>query len=345
MVKRRSEVYAEDVENSFEEPEKISSERFDKVVSTGSTLLDLAISGGRVRGGGIPGGVIFEIFGPPGSGKTAVLAEIGASVQIRGGEIAFLDPEGRLDREYSSNLGIPVPKDNYFQPDMVSEFFKFINGWEPKKEEFTNAVLADSLTALMTELQKEGKDEYGMKRAKDFSEGLRAVCRRIAKSGWIIACSNQLREGPSGETVPGGKGIPFYASIRVRIGLPASGKYIKGSMKLESGYQVEKKYGIRSHCIVKKNTVDDPFREAPVSIIFGHGVDDIRENLIFVKEVTQEKHFESFGEKPFKVLEKAIAHIEENGLADKLRDKTIDLWEEMEKAFKEKRMRKAKERR
>ena len=34
------------------------------MVSTGSTLLDLAISGGRVRGGGIPGGIMVEIFGP-----------------------------------------------------------------------------------------------------------------------------------------------------------------------------------------------------------------------------------------------------------------------------------------
>jgi len=27
------------------------------MISTGSTLLDLAISGGRVKGGGIPGGI------------------------------------------------------------------------------------------------------------------------------------------------------------------------------------------------------------------------------------------------------------------------------------------------
>ena len=42
----------------------------ETMISTGSTLLDLAISGTRVRGGGLPGGILVEIFGPAGSGKT-----------------------------------------------------------------------------------------------------------------------------------------------------------------------------------------------------------------------------------------------------------------------------------
>ena len=49
---------------------------FGTVISTGSTLLDLAISGGRVRGGGIPAGILLEIYGPSGTGKTSVLAEM-----------------------------------------------------------------------------------------------------------------------------------------------------------------------------------------------------------------------------------------------------------------------------
>ena len=37
-----------------------------KLVSTGSTLLDLAISGGTYDEGGLPGGILVEIFGPSG---------------------------------------------------------------------------------------------------------------------------------------------------------------------------------------------------------------------------------------------------------------------------------------
>ena len=48
---------------------------FGTVISTGSTLLDLAISGGRVHGGGLPGGIFVEAFGPSGSGKTVLLSD------------------------------------------------------------------------------------------------------------------------------------------------------------------------------------------------------------------------------------------------------------------------------
>ena len=49
---------------------------FEHVTSTGSTLLDLAISGNRIRGGGIPSGIMLVAYGPSQSGKTALLSQI-----------------------------------------------------------------------------------------------------------------------------------------------------------------------------------------------------------------------------------------------------------------------------
>ncbi len=63
------------------------------VVSTGCTILDLAISGGVHRGGGIPGSIMVEIYGPSSSGKTTLLVEIGASIQSKGGTVDLADPE------------------------------------------------------------------------------------------------------------------------------------------------------------------------------------------------------------------------------------------------------------
>src|SRR3990170_4485397 len=83
------------------------------VISTGSTLLDLAISGGRRREGGIPGGVILEIAGPAGSGKTAILASIAAHTQSLGGQVMFLDPEARFDQEYAEIYGIQLQSNDY----------------------------------------------------------------------------------------------------------------------------------------------------------------------------------------------------------------------------------------
>ncbi|MHA2070034.1 MAG: hypothetical protein ACXABY_37185, partial [Candidatus Thorarchaeota archaeon] len=95
-LKRRS---TKDIANEVAE-EHITEVRridacWDRMYSTGSTQLDLAISGTRVRGGGIPGGIMVEIFGPPSTGKTALLAEIIAGAQLKGGEAMFGDPEGR----------------------------------------------------------------------------------------------------------------------------------------------------------------------------------------------------------------------------------------------------------
>ena len=84
----------EDIKNPYERKREMP---ITQVLSTGSTLLDLAICGGRIRGGGIPGGMIVEIYGPSGSGKTAILTELAGSAQRNGGEARFDDPEARLE--------------------------------------------------------------------------------------------------------------------------------------------------------------------------------------------------------------------------------------------------------
>ena len=94
-----------------------------QTLSTGSTLLDLAISSGRKYGGGVPGGILIEIYGRSSSGKTSVLSELCGSAQADGGDIMFLDPEARLDEEYARTYGVNLPKNAYHQPDTVVEIF------------------------------------------------------------------------------------------------------------------------------------------------------------------------------------------------------------------------------
>jgi len=307
---------------------------FSKVVSTGSLLLDLAISGKRIKGGGIPGGIIVEIFGPSSCGKTAILAELAASIQSKGGEVKFLDPEARLDQEYCKIYGVELAKENYKRPDTVNEMFSEIWEWEPKQEKQINIVAADSLAALSTEMEMEDRDKMGMKRAKDFSEGLRKTCRRIAKNKWLIACTNQEREGQTGVVTPGGKGISYYSSLRIRVlpGFPKS--KIKKQRKIKSGKMVEKIIGIQSVCEIKKSSIDEPFRKASMSIIFGYGIDDVRDQLQYFKEITGEKKYNCFDEEVLSI-EKAIKYIEENNYIGKLKERTINLWQEVENSFEQ----------
>jgi len=306
------------------------------VVSTGSTLLDLAIFGGRIRGGGIPGGIIVEIYGPSGAGKTSILSEVVASIQLRGGDTKILDPEARMDKEYAKIYGVDINKDNYYRPDTVVEVFEEIrHGWgkEKKKDstEIIHGIGVDSLAALSTELEMGQGDKMGMKRAKDFSQELRKTCRVVKKQNWLVVCTNQVRQGDSGEYTTGGKGIPFYSSLRIKVAPAFQGRAVEKQITI--GKKIIKKVkGIKSICYVKKSSIDDPYREAPIYIMFGHGIDDVRGNLIYVKEMTEATKFDCFGAE-WAHVDRAIEVIEANNLEHELRERVIDLWIDVEKKF------------
>lgn len=328
-VKSNTDELAEQiVEESKKEVKKKEDYDYSKMVSTGSLLLDLAISGNK--GGGIPGGVILEIYGAAGSGKTAVLSEIGANAQSKGGQVMFLDPEARLDQEYARIYGIKLKKEDYHRPDTVTEMFDLIYNWEPKKSDKINVIATDSLAALSTDLEMESADKMGMKRAKSFSEGLRKTARIISNNGWIIACSNQVRDGQFGETTPGGHAIPFYSSLRIRIN--QVGK-IEREIDI-NGKKVKKSIGIESSCYIRKSTIDDPYRECKIYIRFGYGIDDVMGNLQYLKDMTRATVYDCLDGKTYQSLEKAIIYVEENNLQDKLKDNVIEMWHLVEEKFK-----------
>ena len=306
------------------------------VVSTGSTLLDLAISGNRIRGGGIPAGILVEVYGPSMSGKTGIIAEVCGSAQKRGGEVNFKDPEGRLDQEYTKIYGVNIEKDffEYSRPDTVTELISSMQKWKPANQDVINVFASDSIAALSTDMEMEEEDKRGQRRAKEFSEGLRKVCRMIRKNNWVVLFSNQVRQGEGHSYVtPGGFAVPFYASLRIQIGPDPSGGKVKRKIKLASGKEVEGVVGINSLCKITKSSVDIPFREAPISIIFNYGIDDIRQNLQYRKDMLCESKYDAIT-KQVNSLQAAIQHVEENDLEKELRNKTINLWEEIQQQLK-----------
>lgn len=306
----------------------------DHIISTGSTLLDLAISGGRTKGGGLPGGILVEIFGESASGKTALLVDICASAQEDGGKVRFLDPEARLDKEYAEVYGMHLSKDDYHRPNTVTEMFQHIEEWDTDPN-VINVIGADSLAALSTNLELEKGDKMGMRRAKEFSEGLRKLCRGIADENKLILCSNQVRQGDHGAVTPGGKGIPFYASLRIKI---RQANKIEKKKKLH-GKQISKIIGIDSECEIIKNSLDDPFRKAPIRILFSHGIDDVGANLQWLKTTLGLTKYRAI-DAEYMSLDQAAAYIEKNDYEDKLRQEVIDLFMEIEESFKIKRKKK-----
>lgn len=328
---RRKKISTEEIEEALKpEPEKKID--LSKTLPTGSTLLDLEISGGVTEEGGLPGGIIVEISGPSGVGKSAILSEVAGNCQLYGGQARFDDPEGRLNKEYSRIYGFDLEDENYYRPDTVREMFNGIWEWNPPNNDVINVSCEDSLAALSTEMEMEDVDKFGMKRAKDFSECLRKTCRLIAKNNWLILCSNQERETPSGITTAGGKAVPYYSSLRIRLSPFYPTSKIKKTTTINN-VSIDKTIGIRTKCQIIKSSIDEPYRECPISIIFGYGIDDIRENLQYIKKYKGDsKYF--IGDKSCSTIVKAIEFVEELEYEESLRQETITLWHEIQEALK-----------
>ena len=312
------------------------------VISTGSTLLDLAISGTAIRGGGLIPGIFVEAFGPSGSGKTVLLTEIAGAVQRINGGIMFHDPEARLNHAFATIFDFDTSKIEVTKPDTVTEVFESIKNWQPTGK--INAIFADSLAALSTHLEMENKegDKMGMRRAKEFSEGLRKTCRILARENWLMVASNQIRvnvdAGPYGEkfNTPGGKAIEFYASLRLRF------KNVeKVRVKHKVGKtEVKRAIGTEVTVEVVKSSIDKPFRSAQVFIIFDYGIDDIRANLQFIKDHTNATTYTINGEALNPSIEKSIQIVERDKREKELKEQVIDLWEEIESKFESSRIKK-----
>lgn len=307
-----------------------------KTISTGSTLLDLAISGGRKKGGGIPAGILVEIFGPAGSGKTVLLCEIAGGIKRGGGSTRFNDPEARLNKQFAKLFDLDVDEIEYSQPNTIPEVFLPVRSWNPEGDAI-HGIFTDSLAALSTnlEMDKDEGDKMGMRRAKEFSEELRKTCRILAQKNFLMVASNQLRQDVdplsfTKYTSPGGLAIGFYSSLRLRLAIIQK-IVIK---KTVGGKEVKRVVGIRSTVEVFKSSVWSPYRIAPITIYFDYGIDDIRENLQFIKDHTSNKQYAVRGIDIGAAMNKAISVVEEDGLEKKLRKEVIKLWEEIEEKFK-----------
>jgi protein RecA len=310
---------------------------FGTIISTGSTLLDLNISGGRVRGGGLPGGIFIEAFGPNGSGKTVLLSEIAGAVQRQKGEVMFHDPEARLNKQFAQIFGLNLKDENYKTPNTVTQVFKEVRAWEvPKKKNLIHGIFADSLAALSTdmEMEKEDGDKMGMRRAKEFSEELRKTCRIITEKNYLMVCSNQVRVNVDPMsyqkyTTPGGESVGFYASLRLRFNKPEKIKL----KKTIAGKETFRIIGVEVEVEVFKSSIWKPYHTAPLYILFDYGIDDIRANLQYVKENTKGTVYAVNETELDKGMETSIKMVEEQGLTAELKEQVIDLWESIEAKF------------
>jgi RecA/RadA recombinase len=339
--KKKTTTIVDSVKQSAQTPPQIDEDiDFSQVISTGSTLLDLAISGTRIYGGGIPGGILISIRGASSTGKSALLAEMAASTQIRKGETHFLDTEARINKMFAATFGMDIPEEQLLLTKTVEDFQKDLLTWQPKDTSVINLYAVDSLSSLCSTMELEGEDKMGMKRAKGFSETFRKSAVLIKETNMIVACTNQLRTSKNGRsTISGGVAQGFHASLTLDLKPNFPKSKITISRTLASKKKIEKHIGILTNVTVSKSSIDTPFRSALLMIRFDSGIDDVSANLQYIKDIHQTTSYDVF-DKTIGTLEKAAIYIENHDYEDKLREQTIQTWLEVEALFKSTRKKK-----
>lgn len=253
-------------------------------ISTGSTLLDLAIS--NRPHGGLPVGRMVELSGLEGTGKSLICAQIIAETQRRGGQAVFFDSEMSVDRNFWKALGVNVRNVNYVPFNTLEDFFnKFelcIGAFRKVSKDGLLTIFVDSVTQASVEKEMEaehGVDGYNTGRAIVISKAMRKITSLIAKQRILPVFTNQVRynmnAGPFGDKwiVPGGKALPFACSVRVRLAN-------MGKLTKKDGEVI----GMKAQAQVIKNRCGPNYRTAAFEIHYDSGIQDLASWLKFMKD-------------------------------------------------------------
>ena len=242
-------------------------------VSTGSTLLNLAIS--NKPNGGIAVGRITEINGLESSGKSLIGAHILAETQRKEGVAVYMDTETSVSREFLEAIGIDVGNMLYIHLETVEDVFESIEKIVVKIRESERdrlvTILVDSLAGATTRSELEGdfdKEGWATGKAIIISKAMRKITQMIGRQKIALIFTNQLRQKLGvmfGDpwTTSGGKALPFHASTRIRL------KNL-GQIKDKKTNTI----GMKMRAQVIKNRLGPPMRHADFNLYFESGIDD-----------------------------------------------------------------------
>ena len=252
-------------------------------VSTGSTMLDLAIS--NKPNGGIAVGRITEINGLESSGKSLLGAHILAETQRKGGVAVYIDTETSVSTEFLGAIGVDVQSMLYLHLETVEDIFSAIEEIVAKVRESDKdrlvTILVDSLAAATTKVELEAefdKDGWATSKAIILSKAMRKITQMIGRQKIVLVFTNQLRQKLGvmfGDpwTTSGGKALPFHASTRIRL------KNL-GQIKDKKNNNI----GMKMRAQVIKNRLGPPMRHADFELYFETGIDDDGSWLKVMKE-------------------------------------------------------------
>lgn len=167
-------------------------------ISTGSTMLDLAIS--NRPNGGLPVGRIIEITGLEASGKSLLAAHALANTQKKGGLAVYIDTENAVSREFLEALGIDLKEMLYVPLETVEDIFdaidSIVEAVRKGSKDRIVTIVVDSVAGASTKVEMAAdydKDGWATSKAIILSKAMRKVTNFVGRERICLIFTNQLR--------------------------------------------------------------------------------------------------------------------------------------------------------
>lgn len=239
-------------------------------------------------GGGIPRGRTSILIGEPSSGKTLLSQLVIAAAQRAGGTAMFFDIERTYDAKWFALTGVDTSPDKLLvvRPQSMEQTFDMVI--DALKKIRPTVIVIDSIPAMVPQdvmkASMEDKDFRGLS-ARKITEGVAKATQYNNETALVFI--NQLRinmgvKFGNPESMPGGKGLKFHASLIMRVRRGAwlhtadddDERDEDGFSTLEDGKDA-KRIGFMLRLRTEKNKCAPPWQDCELKFFFNGEIDPL----------------------------------------------------------------------